>query len=236
MQAGGERHGPGFAGALIGFAVCCLVLFATGANAADEMEFRVVEVGASENCGSKCLHIISAQGEITENSADKFSAFLDHNLRQRHLNGIVLLHSPGGNVVGATKLGKLLRQLGVAVVVARADGATKLIGADIRLAPGRCMSACVFVLMGGAKRVVPAPSTVGIHRMFRIETGRDPAGGPSYRRVFANAPFVEQLRQYSDEMGVSSSLVDSAERVSPDTVHIVSPAELRRWRLGSPKF
>jgi hypothetical protein len=234
MRAGIGGYGPGLTGALV-----ALVLFVLGLNAradAAEMEFRVVEIGASENCGSKCLYVISAQGEITENSADRFTEFLENNMGQRHLNGIVLLHSPGGNVVGATKLGKVLRKLGVAVVVARADDATRLIGSNIRLAPGRCMSACVFVLMGGAKRVVPTPSKVGIHRMFRIETGRDPAGGSSYRRVFANAPFVEQLRQYSAEMGVSTSLVDSAERVSPDTVHIVSPAELTRWRLGSPKF
>jgi hypothetical protein len=234
MRVGFGRHRPVLAGALVG-----LAMFFLGLNRsveAAEMDFQVVEIGTSEHCGSKCLYVISAQGEITENSDERFTEFLDRNMGQRHLNGIVLLHSPGGNVLGATKLGKVLRKLGVAVVVARADESTKLIGSNIRLAPGRCMSACVFVLMGGAKRVVPTPSKVGIHRMFRMETGRDPAGGPSYRRVFANAPFVEQLRQYSAEMGVSSSLVDSAERISPDTVHIVSPAELRRWRLGSPKF
>jgi hypothetical protein len=204
--------------------------------AAAEMNFELVEIGDPGRCVTPCLRVVSAQGEITERSAEAFLQFLERNVGKQRLNGIVLLHSPGGNVVGAMKFGRVLRDLGVAVVVARAGNNAKFVGSRIRLLPGHCMSACVFVLMGGAKRVVPNPSEVGIHRMFRIEAGRDPAGGTNYKRVYASNSIVEALRQYSDLMGVSPSLVDSAERVSPDTVHIISPLEMRQWRLGTSRF
>jgi hypothetical protein len=204
--------------------------------ASAEMNFELVEISNTTRCDATCLKVVSAQGEITEHSADEFLAFLEHKLGKQRLKGIVLLHSPGGNVVGAMKLGRVLRELGAAVVIARAGGSARMMGSKIRLAPGHCMSACVFVLMGGAKRIVPDPSEVGIHRMFRIEAGRDPAGGANYKRVYATDTIVEALRQYSDFMGVSPSLIDSAERVSPDTVHIVNATEMRRWRLGTSRF
>jgi hypothetical protein len=219
-------------GAAIAFLSACLI----SVPASAEMNFQLVEIKDNGRCGATCLKVISAQGEITEHSADEFLSFLDRTMGKHHLNGIVLLHSPGGNVVGAMKLGRVLRELGAAVVVARAGGEARVMGSKIKLSPGHCMSACVFVLMGGAKRIVPNPSEVGIHRMFRIEAGRDPAGGANYKRVYASDTIVEALRQYSGFMGVSPSLVDSAERISPDTVHIVSAVEMRRWRLGTPRF
>jgi hypothetical protein len=218
-------------GAAIAFFSACVSVPASA-----EMNFQLVEIKDAGRCGATCLEVISAQGEITEHSADEFLSFLDRTLGKHHLKGIVLLHSPGGNVVGAMKLGRVMRELGAAVVVARAGGNAQVMGSSIRLSPGHCMSACVFVLMGGAKRIVPNPSEVGIHRMFRIEAGRDPAGGANYKRVYASNTIVETLRQYSGLMGVSPSLVDSAERVSPDTVHIVSGVEMRRWRLGTSRF
>jgi hypothetical protein len=219
-------------GATLAFLSACLV----SVPASAEMNFELIS--DARGCGARCLKVISAQGEITEHSADAFLTFLDRTIGKHHLSGIVLLHSPGGNVVGAMNLGRVLRELGAAVVVARAGGEARVIGSKIglSLSPGHCMSACVFVLMGGAKRIVPNPSEVGIHRMFRIEASRDPAGGANYKRVYASDTIVEALRQYSGLMGVSPSLVDSAERVSPDTVHIVNAVEMRRWRLGTSRL
>jgi len=37
-------------------------------------------------------------------------------------------------------------------------------------------------------------------------------------------------------MGVNPTVIRIAERISPQEIHIVSPAELQRWRLASPKF
>jgi hypothetical protein len=47
---------------------------------------------------------------------------------------------------------------------------------------------------------------------------------------------VDALANYAAEMGVNPTVIRTAERISPDEIHILSPAELRRWRLASAKF
>jgi hypothetical protein len=37
-------------------------------------------------------------------------------------------------------------------------------------------------------------------------------------------------------MGVSSGLITLAEHTSPDIIHVLTPAEIARWRLGSSKL
>ncbi len=86
--------------------------------------------------------------------------------------------------------------------------------------------------------MVPPQSLVGIHRMALYEAFHDPdaADGQSVARVFAKPGLVRTLAHYADQMGVSGDLVRTAEEISPEQIHIVSPQELRKWRLGSPKF
>ena len=123
----------------------------------------------------------------------------------------------------------MLRRAGAAVVVARVerDG----------FKTARCYSACVYALMGARKRVVPSGSTVGIHRMFTFERFGGPSGeAPADSRIYAATDLVDRLGDYAGMMGVSRELIYTAEKVSPDRVHIVSPQELRRWKLGSEKF
>ena len=108
------------------------------------------------------------------------------------------------------ELGRVFRKVGAATVVARAvadsDGRS-------HLAAGRCFSACVYALMGGRKRVVPAQSLVGVHRMFALEAGADPAGGGGgTRRRFDNGDMRSTLSRYSQAMGVSRELIATAER------------------------
>jgi len=99
------------------------------------------------------------------------------------------------------------------------------------------MSACVYAMMGGVKRIVPAESQVGIHRMSREEVGEGASRGPHpMMRAYASADMVAALASYAAEMGVNPTVIRTAERISPDQIHILSPAELRRWRVASPKF
>jgi hypothetical protein len=37
-------------------------------------------------------------------------------------------------------------------------------------------------------------------------------------------------------MGISPALVQEAEHIPSDTLHIVTPAEMARWHLGSQRF
>jgi hypothetical protein len=37
-------------------------------------------------------------------------------------------------------------------------------------------------------------------------------------------------------MGVNPAVIRLAERIPPQEIHILSAADMRRWRLASPKF
>ena len=215
----------------IGLAAVFLSL-AASVSARAEMQFSLTTIGGS--CGSHCPLAIVADGEITDSTPDEFVAFVRANARSRNVRSVVLLNSPGGKVVASMELGRVFRKVGAATVVARAVSDSE---GHSHLAAGRCFSACVYALMGGRKRVVPAQSLVGVHRMFALEAGADPAGGGGGARWrFDNGDMRNTLSRYSQSMGVSRELIATAERTPTETLHLLSPSEVARWRLGSTRF
>ena len=201
---------------------------------AQDMAFRLVPVGDAAACGATCVEIIAAEGEIVASTPNDFVNFIKTHHGDKHVRGVVLFHSPGGSVSASMQLGMVLRKIGAATVVARArGGAEKSSG----FAAGRCYSACVYALMGGKRRVVPPDSEVGIHRSFSIFVGPDPGREYAASRVQVdNGTTGAAIARYSDLMGVSRDLIASAQKTQPDSIHILTRAEITGWRLGSPKL
>ena len=219
-----------------GGALAMLFLIASTPANAEAMGFRIVTL-QSNKCADACPQVIAADGDIDAAAAERFVGFVRANVRDKRVKNVVFVNSSGGQVVSALKLGLKMREFGTAVVVARViEGSSD--DPNGQFISARCMSACVFVLMGGKRRVVPAHSLVGIHRMFRDEFGPDPSGDRNRKleRMFASGSMVDIVSRYTGAMGISRDLVSTAERVSPDDIHIVTPLELARWRLGSPKL
>lgn len=212
-------------------AAAALSIFACSGPALADMQFSLTSIGGK--CGAHCPQAIVADGDITDSTPGEFIAFVRAHSRGGDVRRIVLLNSPGGKVVASMELGRVFRKVGVATIVARAASEGN---GRAHLAAGRCFSACVYALMGGRKRVVPAQSLVGIHRMFALEAGADPAGGGGARRRFDNGDMRGVLARYSESMGVSRELIATAERTPTDSIHVLSPKEVRRWRLGSTRF
>jgi hypothetical protein len=209
-----------------------LVLGAASARA-EGMSFQMVTLGVG-HCRANCPQVIAASGEIDEGSADNFLRFVYDHVRSGAMHGIVLLDSPGGHVVAAMELGQTIRKLGMAVIVARPGAESSLTG---DLFSGKCYSACVYALMGGRKRVIPPQSKVGVHRMFNYATNFSPADGGFVReRYLDDGDMRNRLARYTTAMGVSSGLITLAEQTSPDVIHVLTPAEIARWRLGSRKL
>jgi len=205
-----------------------------GGAAAQAMSFRLAPVVSPESCRGPCPNAIVADGEITDETPDEFMAFVGSRARGGgDVRSIVLLNSPGGKVVAAMKLGRMFRAVGAAAIVARAGE-----GPDgrVHIMAGRCFSACVYALMGGRKRVVPTQSLVGIHRMFAMDGGIDPTGAHERQRRYDDGGMRDALAKYSSDMGVSRDLINRAEQTSTDSIHILSPQEIARWRLGSSRF
>ena len=223
---------------LTGLGVAAGLLTTGTAASAAEMTFRMVPIGDPDKCGSKCLRVIAAEGEIETTTPDAFVKFVMQNVGDSRARSIVFMHSPGGRVVASMELGKAFRKMGAAVIIARVGTPQPGSGLQANFATARCFSACAYALMGAKQRVVPPGSFVGIHRMFLLEQERDPdsPGGQATTRVFAESDMVRNLSRYAAMMGISRDLVTTAENVNPDNIHIVSENELRRWRLGSTKF
>ena len=200
---------------------------------AEEMGFRVIGLSAG-HCGARCPQVVAAQGEISESTPDAFINFVRQNVGGGNLHGIVLLDSPGGKVVASMEFGQAIRRLGMAVIVARpaADETSQ----NMALVSGRCYSACVYALMGGKRRVIPAQSRVGVHRMFNYSTSFDFSEGLVRERNYDDGGMRATLSRYANMMGVSRDLVYLAERTSPDQLYMLSGADIARWRLGARRL
>jgi hypothetical protein len=234
------RSAQGGASALLRAASFCLallfaLLLAPHRASAQDMSFRLVSVGDRTKCGSTCPVVISAEGEITNETPGEFLSFVEGNVGGSNLHAVVFLDSPGGKVVASMQLGKILRQIGAAAIVARIDpeashGMSEFVAA-------RCLSACVYALMGAKRRVIPPQSLVGIHRMFTYVDAADPDSSMVVRyRRYDNGQMAAVLSRYTGMMGVSPALITMAEHISSDQIHIMTRAEIARFRLGSSRL
>jgi len=212
------------------FAVLIALSVVAPARAGEEMSFQIVSVGDPARCGADCPQIISAEGEISDQTPGIFRAFVREHYQRSQLHAIVLLDSYGGKVLAAMELGRIFRQIGAAVIVAQT-------GSGSHFAGGRCFSACVYALMGGKKRVIPPESQAGVHRMVAYDNGYDSQflGGVAARRL-DNGSVGAVLARYSAAMGVNPAIIALAEHTSPDGLHVLSRSEIARWHLAASQL
>ena len=215
----------------LGLLIVTACLWGPGPVHADAgaMTFHVEPLDAGR-CGARCPHVIVADGVIESSTPQAFVDFLK-GAEDRDLRRIVFFNSRGGNVVASMAFGHILRALRIAGVVGRfrADG-------DPGPFAGECLSACVYAMMGAVRRVAPPGSEVALHRMSIVETEAEGWFGRRTKRSFADAPMISVLARYASRMGVNPALVRTAESLPPDTMHVLSPAEMRRWSFAVSQF
>jgi hypothetical protein len=141
-------------------------------------------------------------------SSAKVLESLIENGMQKIAGNVVSLSSNGGEVDAAMELGRLLRKLGVSTLVARDN---------------RCMSSCAFAFMGGDRRTVQG--TIGIHRPFFSLTRDVPDRRNFYRQL------QKKLQEYVEELDFPQSLYEAVMAVPPESVSVLTPAELKRFYL-----
>ncbi len=192
------------------------------------MTFRAVSLDTPD-CGSQCPEVIVADGVIEEGTPQAFVDFARQASLSQRLRSVILINSPGGNVVASMELGVAFRRLRSAAIVAGFASE----GARSGPVSGQCLSACVYALMGASRRVVPSSSRVGLHRMSIVQPEE---GGARDGRGLADPRLVAVLAKYALRMGVDPALVWRAESLSPGALHILSAREISRWRLGSARL
>jgi hypothetical protein len=234
----GDRVKKVLIGALaLGFA--CLSAWAEDLAAAKgegspaPMRFEWRMEGPADQCGKSCRTWISAVGVITESTARDFEAFAKTTNVQ---GATVALYSEGGSVRAALALGRAIRRFDMATTVGKTTplptaGATM---SRATMTPeAYCESMCAFVLLGGARRFVPAEARILVHQIWL---------GDKSRRALEASYTAEELdlvqrdigsiARYTIEMGGSIELLETALRVPPwKPMHALSTSEIRRMRL-----
>lgn len=211
--------------------VVAAIVGLVAAPSASAMNYERVKLVDRSLCTSAgCPEVIVATGRIANDSAERLVGFIEGQRDLRGMRRVMFIESPGGSVVGAMKLGRLLRQAKVDVYVAKPVGSG---GVASDLSAARCYSACAFALLGGVQRYIPSGSEVGIHRASRHEYMTEPGGGTILaQRHRAEPELLVQLKSYIRSMGADPGLVAVAETVGADNIKVLSPAEIRRFRIG----
>lgn len=151
-------------------------------------------------CEPACPEWISAEGTITRTTPDRLRRLLDE-IGDRRLP--IVISSPGGDLPGALAAGRLIRERGLDVAVARTrfSGCTaetegcatdngKFVGVAVD-AEGECGSSCPLMLAGGVRRLV----------------------GPNARLTIRSVALERLVAEYLDEMGFAPAFLRMMQNV-----------------------
>ena len=126
----------------------------------------------------------------------------------------VTFDSPGGNIVKALQLGRLIRKLGLDTFQPRAM---------------ECASACTFAFLGGVRRSAEA-GALGVHRsFFPDESGMTPG-----EAVTEMQAVTAQVVRYIAEMGADAALMELALSYDSGDMRYLSASEMARYRVTTP--
>ncbi|HHZ07678.1 MAG TPA: hypothetical protein GX405_02740 [Rhizobiales bacterium] len=124
-------------------------------------------------------------------------------------------NSPGGNVVKAMELGRLIRSFRLSTVQVR--------GLD-------CSSACALAFMGGVRRTAD-PGAIGVHKSsFSGDYPLD-----VHTAVAAVQQITADVVSYMIEMGVDPALLQVSLSYESDDMRYLSKSEMERYGVTSTR-
>ncbi|MCX7302840.1 MAG: hypothetical protein NTV73_00665 [Hyphomicrobiales bacterium] len=153
--------------------------------------------------------VLVAEGSIEPGAAARLAAEIE--ARGEYVKTISL-NSPGGALDDAMEMGRLIRERGIATLVA--DGAL-------------CASSCPLVLAGGLNRAVGPRAAIGVHQFYAAtKAGAAPA------QAMADAQMTTaRISRHLAEMGIDPAIWLHALDTPPQALYYFSPRELARYRL-----
>jgi len=171
-------------------------------GAAQAMQFSVEQVCV----GANCQPLIIANGPVERTSNERFKA-ISVGLPP---GTVVSMKGNGGDLLGALRLGELIRQ-------ARFH-------TSVRESGDECLSACVFAFMGGLVRSVHPQARLGFHSL------KSTGAGPKEEEAQRNTRRL--LGVYLDQMGVDRRVLDYALTAPPGGLSLVDSAMAQRLGLS----
>ncbi|MPZ56435.1 MAG: hypothetical protein GEU91_08030 [Rhizobiales bacterium] len=221
----------------LAFALCVASALAEASAAGARslpMQFDLRQEGPADICGEKCRSWISAIGTITSETPDDFADFSrEHDLR----GATLVLDSGGGSVHGAMALGRHIRRFDMTTTVGRTIALPAGPASSERrakLSPhADCESMCVFVLLSGTTRIVPAGARLLVHQIW-LGDRRDDAVAATYSAedLVLVQRDIGRLAQYTAEMGASVDFLELSLRIPPwEPMRALNRDEIRRMQV-----
>lgn len=188
-------------------------LLLTLASAAHAMTFeKVTQPGM---CAARVC--ILAEGDIQEHSARQFETFLKKEKVGR--GALVILNSPGGNLMESLELGETMREAGLSTTVQAYDRKTGTFTAG-----AACASACAYVFVGGVERSVGQGSRIGVHQVY--------TAGQTWAMSAADGlELMSLVATHVDHLCGSVKLLIPALKTRPDDMHWLNASELTRYAV-----
>ncbi len=170
------------------------------------------EHGGHASSGSTWL--LYLDGFIDSDAATRLTAVIE---RERIAAATVYFNSPGGKLVAAMAVGRVVRSHGFSAVVGVRTHDVR------RPAAGTCFSACPFALAGGVQRSMVGGSEIGVHRAENSVPVPDEAA--FQQRVWQDAS------AYLESMGIDAGLLALMSQASHEAIRPLTPQEAVRLRL-----
>jgi hypothetical protein len=182
-------------------------------------------------CQPDCPGWVSAVGIVTAETPAEFDAFA----RNRKLEGVTMvLDSSGGSVNDSIALGRRIRGLAMRTTVGTSIQIHSAQGDRARVIPeAYCESMCVYLLLAGNTRYVPATAHVRVHQIWMGDRADD-AKASSYtaQDMMIVERDIGRLAKYTFDMGGAGDLLLLSLNVPPwEDLHELSQSELRLTNL-----
>jgi hypothetical protein len=218
-----------------------------GVNPVPGIEFYLAR-GESNACGPGCSEWIAAEGKIDSGAAQRLRRLLAKLGRARPP---IYLYSPGGSIVDALELGRLIRGQKLDTTVGhtiplscdrdkpaedpceRQKRSAQALESTVNPGIAECNSSCVYALVGGAVRLVPPSAKLGIHDVGLDPTMTLPRGA---RIDEAKRIAHERIQEYLREMGIDEGLFRAAAAIPFESKRYLERDEIARFGIDKREF
>lgn len=134
------------------------------------------------------------------------------SMKRFHMTVLFFVHSEGGDVERAIRIGRMLRELNANIWV-----------------NSSCLSACVFILAGGVDRNVFGK--VGVHRPYFSSLDRRSSPQDVVREMARTDALITNFLR---EMNLPIGLLDTMKGVGPSEIRVLSGGALQSSGLNAP--
>ena len=184
--------------------------------------------------------VLVLEGRIVKGDYDKLRNFLGNKTNFEKISGGMFLASPGGSIIEAMKIGRLIRALRLSTSAPSGPALGGRRFGESVITPGvladaksnyGCASACFFIYIAGVERHVGWAGRLGIHRPFELESETRKLDVD--QQTNRNWQVRGLVQRYLKEMDVPEKYVDLMYSVPSNEVRWFTQSEVDADFQGS---